>query len=83
MSTTNILAPGNYMKTTSVLRFLRIFPIECMNANQLTKHIGERDVYFNTADLKTIMEVDLFKEMECECVTHMILTEKEKNAPYC
>jgi hypothetical protein len=54
-----------------------------MKANQLTKHIGERDVYFNTTDLKTIMEADFFKEMECECITHMILTEKEKNTPYC
>ncbi len=71
----NRLQPGNYMKTTAVLRFLSHFPIQCMKANQLTKHIGEYNVYFNTADLQEIMSADVFKEMECECVTHMILAE--------
>jgi len=67
------LKPGCYMKTTSVLRFLSIFPTECMNANKLSKHKGEYDVYFSTSDLKTIMSESLFKEIECECTTHLIL----------
>ncbi len=70
---TPFLQPGNYMKTASVLNFLSHFPIQRMKANQLPKHIGEYDVYFNTADLQTVMSADIFKEMECECVTHMIL----------
>jgi hypothetical protein len=72
---TPFLQPGNYMKTSSVLNFLSHFPIECMKANQLPKHTGEYNVYFNTEDLKAIMHKDIFKEMECECITHMILAE--------
>ena len=71
----NHLQPGNYMKTTAVLRFLSHFPIHCMKVNKLTKHIGEYDVYFNTSDLQSVMDKNLFNEMECECVTHMILAE--------
>jgi hypothetical protein len=73
---TPFLQPGNYMKTTSVLNFLNHFPTECMKANKLPKHTGEYDVYFSTADLKAIINKDVFNEMECECITHMILTEQ-------
>jgi hypothetical protein len=69
---TNQLQSGNYMKTTQVLDFLRIYPTQCAKANQLTKHIGEYNVYFNTEDLKPIMDNEMFREMECYCVTHMI-----------
>jgi hypothetical protein len=69
----NSLKPGCYMKTTSVLRFLAKFnPIQEMEANKLTKHIGEYDVYFSTSDLKSIMPQSLFHECECECITHII-----------
>ena len=68
------LQPGNYMKVTPVLLFLAKHPIQCMNANKLTKHIGEYNVYFNTEDLKPIMPKYLFEELECETVTHMILS---------
>jgi hypothetical protein len=61
------------MKTSSVFNFLRLAPMHTMNANKLEKHIGEYDVYFSTSDLKTIMSEAMFKEMECECVTHLIL----------
>ena len=78
---TNQLQPGNYMKVTSVRLFLaKHFPIQEMNANKLTKHIGEYDVYFNTSDLKTVMDESIFKEMECEVITHMILSSKEKQS---
>jgi hypothetical protein len=65
------------MKTTSVLQKLSKFPIQQMNANKLTKHIGEYDVYFSTEDLKTIMTEDAFKWLECECTTHVILSESD------
>ena len=76
MSTSsNHLQPGNYMKVTPVRLFLSKFRpnIEIL-ANRLPKHAGEYDVYFNTEDLKTIMDKEVFQEMECECITHMILT---------
>jgi hypothetical protein len=73
------LNPGNYMKVTPVRLFLaKYFPNIEMQANKLTKHEGEYDVYFNTSDLKSIMDLDLFKEMECQVTTHMILSESDK-----
>jgi len=72
-----MLKPGRYMKTTSVLQKLSKFPIQQMNANKLTKHIGEYDVYFSTEDLKSIMTEDSFKWLECECTTHVILSESD------
>ena len=74
----NSLKPGHYMKVTSVRVFLsKWFPNIEMEANKLTKHIGEYDVYFSTSDLKTIMSSDHFKELECECTTHVILSESD------
>ena len=74
MSTTTSLQPGNYMKVTPVRLFLsKYHPLIEESANRLPKHIGEYDTYFNTADLQTIMGKNLFNELECECITHMIL----------
>lgn len=79
METTNAtsqlspLKPGNYMKVTSVRIFLGSMPIHLMRANQLKTHKGECNVYFSTEDLKTIMSESVFREMECQCITHMIL----------
>ncbi len=75
MSTSNSLQPGNYMKVTPVRLFLsKYHPLIEMKANRLPKHTGEYDVYFSTTDLKTIMDQSLFRDLECECITHMILT---------
>jgi len=78
----NSLQSGNYMKVTPVRLFLAMHPIECMNANKLEKHIGEYDVYFKTSDLKTIMSDSIFRELECEVTTHMIISESEKQSYY-
>jgi len=68
------LLPGQYMKTTSVLQFIsKWFPTQILKIQDLKKHLGEYDVYFSTADLKSVMGEDRFKEMECDCVTYMIL----------
>ena len=73
-TTTPSLKQGNYMKVTSVRLFLsKYHPIIEMEANRLPKHIGEYDTYFNTTDLQKIMDQSLFKDLECECITHMIL----------
>jgi hypothetical protein len=80
---TNQLQPGNYMKVTPVRLFLaKHFPIQEMNANKLPKHEGEFDVYFQTSDLKTVMNESQFRELECEVITHMILSETEKKSYY-
>ena len=70
------LSPGQYMKTTSVLRFIsKWFPSQILKIKDLKKHEGEYDVYFSTADLKSVMSEDIFTEMEMDCVTHIISTE--------
>jgi hypothetical protein len=70
------LLPGQYMKVTSVLQFIsKWFPTQILKIKDLERHIGEYDVYFSTADLKSVMGEDRFKEMECDCVTHIISTE--------
>ena len=67
------LLPGQYMKTTSVLRFIsKWFPTQILKIQDLKKHLGEYDVYFSTADLKSVMGEDRFKEMECDCITYII-----------
>lgn len=76
------LKPGSYMKTTSVLQFLSKLPIQQMEANNLNKHEGKHNIYFSTSDLKSIISKSIFKEMECEVITHIILSEEDKKAYY-
>ena len=80
MTNTNQLQSGNYMKVTPVRSFLAKYPIQCMSADKLTTYMGEHDVYFNTSDLKPLMSESIFKELECEVVTHMILSKDEKKS---
>ncbi len=77
----NSLNPGRYMKVTPVRLFLaKYFPIIEMQANELTKHEGEYDVYFSTEDLKSIVSSDIFHILECECTTHVILSVEDLKA---
>jgi hypothetical protein len=80
------LLPGNYMKVNSVMNFF------CHDGNikaalaRIIKevcpiHEGEFDIYYNTKDLKSIIVPDLFRELECQVITHMILNEEEKSKP--
>jgi hypothetical protein len=71
------LLPGQYMKTTSVLQFIsKWFPTQILKIQDLKKHEGEFDVYFSTADLQSVISIDIFREMECDCVTHIISKEQ-------
>lgn len=78
----NSLKPGNYMKVTPVLLFLAKYPIQCMDANKLDKHIGEYGTYFETSDLKNILNSSTFRELETEVTTHVIWNEEQKQAYY-
>lgn len=86
MTKTNQLPSGNYMNAYHVIetlnhRFCR--PTLASIAEKVcTKHQGEYGTYFSTTDLKNIMMPDLFKELECEVTTHMILSEEEKQSYY-
>ena len=70
------LLPGKYMKVTSVLQFIsKWFPTQILKIKDLERHIGELDVYFSTADLKSVISTTVFQEMEMDCITHIISTE--------
>jgi hypothetical protein len=70
------LLPGQYMKVTSVLQFIsKWFPTQILKIKDLERHIGEYDVYFSTADLKSAIPTTVFQEMEMDCITHIISTE--------
>lgn len=76
----NSITSGKYMKVTQVRLFLAKFnPIQAMEANKLTKHECEFDVYFSTSDLKSIIKPDLFKKLECECVEFTYTSQSTQN----
>jgi hypothetical protein len=85
MTTTNQLKPGNYMRVNAVMNYFNHSNIKSTLAGIIEKvcpkHRGEFDIYYDTKDLKSVITPDLFREMECEVTTHMILTEEEKTKP--
>ena len=79
----NPLKPGRYMKVDTVSYFLcNNFPSQFKELSSLQIYPGEYDTYYSTSDLKKIMSESLFKEMECECTTHVILSESDLQAYY-
>lgn len=76
------LAPGNYMKSSAVLHILYQIYQKPTLAETVEKvcpiHTGEFGQYFSTDDLKSVIDPVFFKDLQCEVVTHMILTEEEK-----
>lgn len=78
METKTQLSPGNYMKTKKVIEALEHRFCKSTLASIVKKvcpvHTGELDVYYNTADLKNVIEPNLFRDLECEVITHMILS---------
>ena len=84
MTSTNQLKPGNYMKVSAVLNFIENhfkFTLQDVVQKVCPIHTGEFDVYYSTTDLKNVIISNIFREMECEVTTHMILTEEEKSKP--
>lgn len=91
MTTTNQLKPGNYMKVSAVLNFIENhfkFSLQTLYYPGLDVvqkvcpiHKGEFDVYYSTTDLKNVIVPNIFREMECEVNTHMVLTEEELSKP--
>jgi hypothetical protein len=71
------LQPGNYMKVNSVMEYFYHYNVKSTLAEIIKKvcpiHEGEFNIYYSTKDLKSVIVPDLFREMECQVVTHMIL----------
>jgi hypothetical protein len=69
-----MLNPGNYMSVSKVNEFIaKYFKLYVNAINALPTHQGELGEYYDTNDLRSVIYDDIFVEMECECVTYMIL----------
>ena len=76
----NKLPNGNYMKVKAVMNYFRHENAKSTLASIIEKTcpvcVGEYSDYYNTEDIKTVINPDLFREMECHVTTHMIGFEK-------
>ena len=74
MNTT--LKPGSYMRTRTVINWVNtVLPnhkYADLIFDECTVFKGTESNYFSTAELKTIIKEDLFREMECDCITYII-----------
>ena len=70
------LQPGSYMRTKSVISWLNSNLPNHKYSEQILDdckiYKGTESNYFSTEDLKTIIKSDMFKEMECDCITYII-----------
>jgi ribosome modulation factor len=66
---------GNFMQVEAVLRYLK------KKALALPQYIieGCENHFFSTEDLKTKIDPQLFRIMQCEVTTYMVVTTKEEN----
>jgi hypothetical protein len=69
-----MLNPGNYMLVSKVNEFIGThFDLYAEVVDTLPTHQGELGKYYDTNDLRSVIYYDIFVEMECDCVTYMIL----------
>jgi hypothetical protein len=69
-----MLNPGNYMLASKVREFIdKYFDSYAEIVDTLPTHQGELGEYYNTNDLRSVIYDDIFVELECNCVTYMIL----------
>jgi hypothetical protein len=68
----------NYMKVEAVLRYIK------KNALALPQYQieGEKNHFFKTDDLKTKIDPILFRSMECEVTTYMVVSKEEHTMAY-
>jgi hypothetical protein len=69
-----MLKPGNYMLVSKVNEFIGThFDLYAEVVDTLPTHQGELGEYYDTNDLRSVIYDDIFVELECNCVTYMIL----------
>ena len=70
------LQPGSYMRTKSVISWLNSNLPNHKYTEQILDdckiYIGSESSYFSTKELKPIIKEDMFREMECDCITYTI-----------
>jgi hypothetical protein len=73
----NILKSGNYMNVGEVDDYLCHINLRPTLVDIIKKvcpiHECKLDIYYNTSDLKSVMRPDLFRELECNVITHMVI----------
>jgi hypothetical protein len=69
-----MLKTGNYMLVSKVNEFIRAhFQSYVESLKPLPTHSGKLGEYYDTDDIRKVIYDDVFQEMECDCVTYMIL----------
>ena len=80
MKTSKKLPAGQYMKVDAVQSYFQsvnlkstlvVITVVC------PMHEGEYGLYYDTADLKNVIEPSLFRELECDVITHIIPSKVE------
>jgi hypothetical protein len=69
-----MLNPGNYMLARRVREFItKYFEYYADVIEALPTHKGELGEYYNTDGLRGVLYDDIFVELECHCVTYMVM----------
>jgi hypothetical protein len=69
-----MLNTGNYMLVSKVKEFIGAhFQSYVESLKPLPTHSGKLGEYYDTDDIRKVIYDDVFQEMECDCVTYMIL----------
>ena len=81
MKTLTKLLAGQYMKVDAVQSYFQSVNLKSTLASVIRivcpMHEGEYDLYYDTADLKNVIESGLFRELQCKVITHLILSKVE------
>jgi hypothetical protein len=79
MKTVKNLPAGSYMKANAVQSYFQSVNLKSTLASIINitcpVYEGEYDVYYDTQDLKNVINPGLFRELECEVITHIIMSE--------
>lgn len=79
MKTVKKLPTGSYMKAKAVQSYFQSVNLKSTLASIINStcpvHEGEYDVYYDIQDLKMVIVDGLFRELECNVITHIIMSE--------
>ena len=81
MKNVKTLPEGQYMKVESVQSYFQTKVLKSTLASVIQlvcpSYEGEYGLYYNVQDLRSVIVPDLFRELECEVTTHVILSKIE------
>ena len=72
----NKLVPGRYMRISAVKEFFGKYRSSMVKELEtLPVYTGEYSTYYSTADIKPLVDLDFFRDMECTVTTYLIINE--------